>query len=384
MRKLSRSAASVALVLASLSALVLAPPRPTALAAVAGAEPFSTADLAAVDLHYALRATSFDDMALPAGFTAPRIDVFQSDWRRYGASGSGYVQVDLSGPHAEQGLLYILDDNVNDQRRNFNDVRNATDVSDRLRTEGLPYPASCSVDVSPGADNHFEARPRCAVLVEKVLVSAFTLDTADAKEQLAGVTFDDVLALVIKGLEPLRTAADSVRHGVHPPSAQESLATARKLYDALLVAPIEESELPEGIASATLDPEERLRRAPNEKGDAGMVTFDVKAGDGEAQLTYWIYPAALAQIHFQAASYENTVFTSESHPTEFEHPTSCLTFKKGTAFGGTHCEALIDPVSVGAESNVRGDVDRGDDALVAAILRLGIAHLDRVKAIASR
>ena len=83
-------------------------------------------------------------------------------------------------------------------------------------------------------------------------------------------------------------------------------------------------------------------------------------------------------------SVSNLVYTGQSSPTEYEHPASCVTSRRGTVRGSTHCEVLINPVSIAADSTMEGNVDQGDEALIGATLRFGIAHLERVRSIASR
>ena len=94
-------------------------------------------------------------------------------------------------------------------------------------------------------------------------------DVANSASDLESVTFDDALALAIAGLDPLRASVDAVKHGLRPPPAEQTLADARTLYEALLAAPIDPSLFPEGISAVAPSTNEKDHHPPTESGGEG-------------------------------------------------------------------------------------------------------------------
>ena len=150
-----------------------------------------------------------------------------------------------------------------------------------------------------------------------------------------------------------------------------------QLLGALLLTPFDDAELPAGFAAAeTLPPSLPQSDRPGQP--LGVVDVQVSGPDVLDVVSYAVYQAeADARAHFERPPIGAVPVPGVSDPT------LCFTSplrRVGEAFGLTGCAVLLGHLEVLGITIVRGEAAPEDQGRALALMRAGVAHLERVRA----
>jgi hypothetical protein len=389
-----------------------------ATAAATTAAPTSATALKPADLYRALLTAAFPDSALPKGFTNADVSegTLEDDIKQYNPVGE--VDVEVTGPDVVDFISFAVFNNDADAKSHFDKGKfQDLQVTGNFPAPDLPTPNKCLTGRSSDSSDQIGAS-FCIVLVGNVEVlggSAVTDNTKQGKNENA-IALADAAVKHLKEIQsnpqarqatrtPTRTAtatAGATRTATVLPSATRTATavatrapsatatrsagptTPQALYDALLNADFADSELPAGGFSSPEVSDGNLGPGPKQHNAVGQVDVDMDGPDAFDAILTLIYPTdSDARGRFDDITFTGDFTQTGTAPTTgLPSPSKCLTASAkvtGQDHGFTYCIAIVGNVEVQGISAVKGTSGHGDNDNAAALVRAGVAHLNKVR-----